>query len=447
MLTDISPVLFILCIVAGYLLGVISGLIPGIHTNNFALILLAISPLLSDNGVPVFYVAVIILSNSLSHTFHDIIPAIFLGAPNDDTALAVLPGHALLLEGRGAEAVRLSALGSAGSVALALFIALPLSMIILTAYPLIQAYLAWILIFVVFLMIMTERGEFVKGQGSLSHWRSRFYALVIFFMSGMLGVFAFRMEYLMNPVISFGEPSILLPLLSGLFGSSQLIISLMSAPVIPAQLRSRLELDRKRIFRGIFVGGLSGSLVAWLPGISSSIATVFARLFIKQDFSKEENQYTRYSDEEMLSSAKEFIVSVSGVNTCNAIFALIALAVIGKTRNGAMVVINGLLEGVSLDASTIILFLCAIALTAIMSYFSTIYLGDRVHLWLLSIDYPILCYCVIAVLTLLVLLFTGLFGLVVFAISTSVGMLSPFLKIRKSHAMGVILLPVILYFL
>jgi putative membrane protein len=82
-----------------------------------------------------------------------------------------------------------------------------------------------------------------------------------------------------------------------------------------------------------------------------------------------------------------------------------------------------------------------------MSYFSTIYLGDRVHLWLLSIDYPILCYCVIAVLTLLVLLFTGLFGLVVFAIATSVGMLSPFLKIRKSHAMGVILLPVILYFL
>jgi len=71
MLVDISLTLFLLSIVAGYLLGVVSGLIPGIHTNNFALILLAISPILSDSGVPVFYVAVIILSNSLSHTFHD----------------------------------------------------------------------------------------------------------------------------------------------------------------------------------------------------------------------------------------------------------------------------------------------------------------------------------------------------------------------------------------
>lgn len=380
MLGDISPVLFIASIVAGYLLGVISGLIPGIHTNNFALILLAMSPVLSDSGVPVFYVAVIILSNSLSHTFHDIIPAIFLGAPNDDTALAVLPGHTLLLEGRGAEAVRLSALGSAGSVALALLIALPLSLFFVTAYPLIQAYLAWILILVVLTMIMTERGEFVRGQGSLSHWKGRFFALLVFTMSGLLGVFAFRTEYLIRPVISLGEPSILLPLLSGLFGSSQLIISLMSDPVIPVQLRSRLELERERILRGILVGGVSGSLVAWLPGVSSSIATVFARLFIRQDLSKEENRYARYSDEDMLSSAKEFIVSVSGVNTCNAIFGLVALAVIGKTRNGAMVVINDLLDGVSLDPPAIVLFLCAIALTAIMSYFSTIYLGDRIHL-------------------------------------------------------------------
>jgi putative membrane protein len=445
MFGDISLTLFLLSIVAGYLLGVISGLTPGIHTNNFAMILLAMSPLLSDSGVPVFYVAVIILSNSLSHTFHDIIPAIFLGAPSDDTALAVLPGHVLLMEGRGAEAVRLSALGSAGSVALALFIALPLSLIFITAYPVIQAYLAWILIFMVFLMIMTEKGEFVRGQGSLSHWKSRFYALVIFLMSGILGIFAFRMEYLMRPVISFAEPSSLLPLLSGLFGSSQLIISLMSDAAIPVQLRSRLELDRKRIFRGIIVGGVSGSIVAWLPGISSSIATVLARMFVRQDFSKD--QYRRNSDEELLSSAKEFIVSVSGVNTCNAIFGLIALAAIGKSRNGAMVVVNELLGGVSLDAPTIVLFFCAIVLTAIMSYFSTIYLGDRVHLWLRSIDYPVVCYSVIAVLTLLVILFTGLFGLVIFAIATPIGMLPTFLKIRKSHAMGVILLPVILYFL
>ncbi|WP_406657602.1 tripartite tricarboxylate transporter permease [Methanolobus sp. ZRKC2] len=445
---EISFVMFIFSVLAGYSLGVFSGLVPGIHTNNFALILLAFSPALSEHGIPVFYVAVMILSNSVAHTFHDVIPAIFLGAPSDDMALAVLPGHTLLLEGRGAEAIRLSALGSAGSVAFAMVIALPLSMLFKTAYSLIQSYLAWILIFIVVIMILTEKGEYVPGQGSLVQWKFKFYALLIFLISGFLGVLAFNTEYMIKPIFSLGEPSILLPLLSGLFGSSQLIISLMSSPVVPAQLDHRLELGRKSIFRGIFVGGLSGSLVAWLPGISSSVATVFARLFIRQEPKKELEICGQHADEKLfLDPAKEFIVSVSGVNTCNAIFALVALAVIGKSRNGAMVVVDGLLGGVELDAPSMLLFFCAVSLTAIFSYFSTIYVGDKIHTKLSDINYPLLCYAVIAILSLIVLFFTGIFGLVIFAISTSVGMLAPFLKVRKSNSMGVILLPVILYFL
>ncbi|MBN2110647.1 MAG: tripartite tricarboxylate transporter permease [Methanosarcinaceae archaeon] len=440
--------MFVLSVLAGYSLGVFSGLVPGIHTNNFALVLLALSPMLSENGMPVFYVAVIILANSVAHTFHDIIPAIFLGAPSDDMALAVLPGHTLLLEGRGAEAIRLSALGSAGSVAFAVLIALPLSLLIRSAYGLIQTYLAWILILIVLIMLMTEKGEFVQGQGSLAHWRFRFYALLVFLLSGSLGVLAFNTEYLMEPIFPLGKPSILLPLLSGLFGSSQLIISLMSCPVIPAQSGCRTELERKRIFRGIFVGGLSGSLVAWLPGISSSVATVFARLFIRQGPGEKWDRYGRYgAGGSVLDPAKEFIVSISGVNTCNAIFALVALAVIGRSRNGAMVAVDSLLGGVELDASAMVLFLCVIALTALLSYFSTIYIGDRVHNMLSEINYPLLCYAVIAVLSMIVLLFTGIYGLLIFVISTSLGLLAPFLRVRKSNAMGVILLPVILYFL
>lgn len=178
---EISFVIFILSALAGYSLGVFSGLVPGIHTNKFALVLLATSPILSDYGIPVFYIAVMILANSVAQSFHDIIPAIFLGAPSDDMALAVPPGHTLLLEGRGAEAIRLSALGSAGSVAFAVVLALPLSMLFKSVYGMIQSYLAWILVIVVIVMILTENGEFIYGQGSLSHWKFRFYALLVFF--------------------------------------------------------------------------------------------------------------------------------------------------------------------------------------------------------------------------------------------------------------------------
>ena len=111
---DISFLLLLFSVLGGYLLGIISGLLPGIHNNNFALALVALAPFLAEKGLAPFYIAVIILSNALSQTFHDIIPSIFLGAPDGDTALMVLPGHRLLLDGAGAEAVRLSALGSAG---------------------------------------------------------------------------------------------------------------------------------------------------------------------------------------------------------------------------------------------------------------------------------------------------------------------------------------------
>jgi len=96
---------------AGILCGIITGLIPGIHVNLISVLLISISPLLTNHISP-YALALFIIAMSITHTFLDIIPSIFLGAPNEDTALAVLPGHKLLLEGKGYEAVRLATIGS-----------------------------------------------------------------------------------------------------------------------------------------------------------------------------------------------------------------------------------------------------------------------------------------------------------------------------------------------
>ncbi|MEL4305297.1 tripartite tricarboxylate transporter permease [Methanococcoides sp. LMO-2] len=472
--SDITIPMLLLSVLIGYALGIISGLIPGIHTNNFALMLVALSPMLMDSGIPPAYIAIAILANSLSHTFHDIIPAVYLGAPNDDMALAVLPGHRLLLEGRGSEAIRLSALGSAGSVAFSLIIAVPLAFAFSSIYPILQNYLGLFLLLISIALILSEKGEYVINQGSLVKYRYKAYALILFILTGILGMFAFRMEASMNPLIDFGSPSILLPLLSGLFGASQLLISLLSDSHIPPQRYSKMDLPAKRIVRGVITSSAAGSIVAWLPGISSSIAAVLARLFIKSDFERKKNirhrenesaseseddnendeneGYYRYDDDEFyrdetIESSKEFIVSVSGVNTANAIFGLFALAVIGKTRSGAMVAVEELLQVASLTAQDIILFLLVIAITALLSYFSTIAIGNNIHKMLARLDYSMICISVLLGLALMSLLFTGFFGLLIFVIAIPLGMSASFMKIRKSHAMGVILLPVILYFL
>lgn len=430
---DISVTLLMISVFIGFFLGIISGLTPGIHVNNFALILLALTPLFLKMGFAPFYIAVIILSNSVTQTFVDIIPSIFLGAPEADTALAVLPGHQLLMEGRGSEAVRLSAIGSAGSVATALLISIPLGFFFMNIYDTIDAYVGWILVLIVVLMIATENGEVVEGQGSLVHLKYKGYAVVLFFLSGMLGMFAFDNTDKMTPLVTLGEPSILLPLLSGLFGASMLVLALMTRSEVPPQQKNCMfTLPGKRIIRSILSGSAAGSFVAWLPGVSSAVGTVIARLLVRED-----------KDED---ASKEFIISLSGANTANAIFSLIALYTIHRTRNGAMVAINGLINIDEWDTSIIILLLAVIVYVSILSYYATIYLGDRISGILSKIDYSKLCSAVLIFLTLMVITFTGWFGLVIFLISTPIGMVSSFAKIRKTHAMGVILLPVILYF-
>ncbi len=430
---ELSLTLLIISILLGFLLGIISGLTPGIHVNNFALILVALSPLFLKLGFGPFYIAVIILSNSVTQTFLDIIPSIFLGAPEADTALAVLPGHQLLMEGRGAEAVRLCAIGSAGAVVIALLMAVPLGLFFLNIYGAIDAYIGWILVLIVVVMIATEKGEVVEGQGSLVHLKYKGYAVILFIISGLLGTFAFDNADKMAPLLRFGEPSILLPLLSGLFGASMLVLSLMTKSEIPPQQRvCRFVLPRKTIIRGMFTGSAAGSFVAWLPGVSSAVGTIIARLFIRED--------------KNLESSKEFMISLSGANTANAIFSLIALYTIHRARSGAMVAVDELIHAGEWGLSIIAILLIVIISVSIISYYTTIYLGDRISGFLSKIDYSKLCAAVLMLLTLMVIILTGWFGLLIFIISVPVGMIASFAKIRKTHAMGVILLPVILYF-
>ncbi|WP_292484556.1 hypothetical protein [Methanohalobium sp.] len=62
-----------------------------------------------------------------------------------------------------------------------------------------------------------------------------------------------------------------------------------------------------------------------------------------------------------------------------------------------------------------------------------------------KIDYYKFWITVILELAVLVILFTGLYGLLIFIIATPIGMMASFMTLRKSNAMGVILLPGILY--
>jgi putative membrane protein len=413
-----------ICVFAGFILGIFSGLTPGLHVNNFAALLLAATPMLMGLGMKPEHIAMTILAASISQTFLDIVPAVFVGAPDADTALAVLPGQKMMLEGRGMEAIRLSAAGSAGSIIVALILIYPLAWIFSNCYDQIMKYAGLILLEIAALMILTETCPKIEGQGSLAAWKYKFLAAIIFMTSGILGTFAFNHEAMISSPEGF-EPQVLLPLLSGLFGASSLIISISTKAKIPPQRDTEFDLPVPKLSKSILLGSIGGSLVAWFPGISASVATISTR------FGKE-------------SSGEEFLVSISGVNTANAVFSLVALYVIEKPRSGAAAAID---ELVSLDHSLMMQMLVTLVAVAFASYLATILLGKAASITISRLNYRALCTYMLLGLSAMTLILTGPFGLMIFFISTVVGMIAPLAGVRKTHAMGALMLPLILRYI
>lgn len=414
---------------AGIAIGAVAGLLPGVHVNNTSAILLGMAPMLVAAGVPGIYIALMIVVSTVAQSFMDILPSIFLGAPDEAMVMAVLPGHKMLLEGRGLEAVRLSAIGSGLAIPISLLMILPLSLFFKSFDTAIQAYMGYILLAISALVILSNRGV-GPFPGIGDHIKAIGYAAAIFLVCGILGIVAFSIEPLLSPIVPVAAPSMLLPLLSGLFGAPALVLSLRSASKMPLQYRTSISLSGKDIVRGAVGGAAAGALVSWFPAVSTGVATTITGLFSRQG-DRDDRRY---------------LVSVSGVNTANAIFSLVALYVIMHPRSGAVAAAQEVLGG-TIDMDTFVLFLVAICAAGALSYLLTLLVGGSATSIFTKIDYPFLNKTVLAFLASMCLALTGVLGLVVFFISTMIGMAPHVLGLRKTCLMGVLLVPCIGYFL
>ena len=329
-----------------------------------------------------------------------------------------------MLEGRGIEAVRLSALGSAGSIAFALLLVYPLSWIISSYYDYLVKYVGVLLLAISLMMIKSERGPWIEGQGSLVHWKYKLIAGMLFLTSGVLGIFAFEHEDLLYSPLDL-EPQVLLPLLSGIFGASSLILSLTTKVQIPKQVESKIKMPGPTIAKAVLSGGLGGSLVAWIPGVSPSVASIAARLGSP-------------------GTAEEFLVSIAGVNSANALFSLVALYVIDRPRSGAAAAIQQLL---TLDQNIMAQMMIMAVIVVLASYLATIAAAQLAARSISSLNYPRLCIIVLVFLLAMTYAFTGIFGLFVFFLSTIVGLIAPVAGIHRIHAMGVLMLPLIVMYI
>lgn len=179
----------IIAILLGASAGVITGLTPGLHINLVALILFSISPFLLGY-TNVIAVASFIIAMSITHTFTDFISATYLGAPADDTALAVLPAHRLLLDGMAHEAVKLTVIGSLLCLILTIILSPLLIIIVPIIFTYLKNYVGWILLAVVVFMVIREE-----------NMNKRFWAFMVVALSGVLGLIVLNIPNLKDPLL------------------------------------------------------------------------------------------------------------------------------------------------------------------------------------------------------------------------------------------------------
>ena len=389
----------LLFMAGGIALGVLTGLLPGLHPNTVFVLMLSLVSLFT--GFPVVCTLVFIVSLSVSNVFLDFIPSVLFGAPDPDSCLSVLPGHQMLMDGRGYEAVFLSALGGLGAVLLTL-LTLPILLVSIPfLYSQIYPFIHILLMAVVGWMVWTERGY------------AKLWALLIFLFTGLFGM------------ITLGalSDSALFPALTGLFGFSGLVVSFYGKSKLPQQ-RKTAHLHGG-VAKGTAIGWVAGMLAGLLPGIGSSQAGMVAGQAFR-------------------ARIRDFLAALGGISAANIIFTLVAFYTLGKTRSGAVSAISQLTPSLSMNELLLLMFTAM--LTAFLSVVLVLKIAGLVISRMHTISYRKMNLSIMAALAAMVILLAGPLGVLISIAGTLIGMLAIKLGIKRSHMMGFLIFPTILYF-
>ncbi|QKY17021.1 tripartite tricarboxylate transporter permease [Halorubrum sp. CBA1229] len=398
--TFAAAALAFLC--GGAALGTLSGLVPGLHANNFALLLAGLAPSVAADPL---LVGVAMLGAGVVHSFLDIVPALALGVPDAATAVAALPGHRLVIAGRGREAIRLSAVGSGLAVALAVPLAVPITWIMMRGYPTVRAHLPLLLTGVVAFLVFTESSKEAAVGGFLA-----------FLASAALGFATLDVD----PAAPLDAGGVLAPLFAGLFGAPVLVDAL-GGEGVPPQADARITMAPRDLGVSAGAGSLAGAVVGYVPGVSAAIAAVAALPAVPRE-----------------EGDRGFVVATSGANTANTIFALFALVALGTPRTGVTVAIDR--AGVPFALP---ILLVAAGAAAACGFALVLLVGDAYLLVVGNADYTRLSIGVLALLAGVSFLFAGPFGVGVFAVAGALGLVPPRVGARRVHLMGVLIGPLI----
>lgn len=369
--------------------GLIAGLMPGVHINTVA----ALAPPAGEIAVALALAAGIQATLSW-------LPSIFLAAPDEETALGVLPGHRLLLVGRGLEALKTAIGGAIGGTVLFLLLAWPVAM----ALPLVEGFLTRNLGIILVIIV----GGLLLSEGGL---RQIALSGLVFLLAGLLGLAILPLP--------LADETKLFGLLTGAFGVSTLLAS--QGAEIPLQKPARFSI----LWKGVIVGVAGGLLVGTLPAISVSLAVWLVAAVAG------------------MVAAEEYLAAVGAAGTTSFLFSLLTAVELGKLRNGVVVRIA---ELTPLDLGTASSLAIVTAAGVLIGAGMAILLAKVVVSSIHRVPYGKLNLAVIGVIGLIAAWQGGLEGIAVLALASLLGVAADRSGVRKTYLMGMLLVPTLLYY-
>ncbi len=175
--------------------------------------------------------------------------------------------------------------------------------------------------------------------------------------------------------------------------------------------------------RSIVFGTLGGIVSGFLPGVGSSEIATLATV--------DKNDHS-------------FLITIGALTTANMLLSILSLYLINQSRSGLAVVIEQLaVVGMPEVIFIVILALISVGVSAIIS----LYLGKYVSKNIPNISYTKMSLAVIALIVLSTIVFTGIVGLFLLILCTSIGVLCNMLGVKRGTLMGVLILPTILFYM
>jgi putative membrane protein len=391
----------IIALFLGILIGIFTGITPGIHVNLVAATLFALSPILL-HYTGALSLAVFIIALAVTHSFLDTIPSIYLGAPDEENALSVLPGQRMLLRGEAYQAVKITIIGAFSGLIIAICL-VPLFVLIANKiYPFLKPYLAYLLLGIIVFMILREK--------------QRFWSFLLFVLSGALGVLTFSIPNLKEPMF---------PLLSGLFGVSGLLLSFFENTSIPIQnIDQKIDFKIKELIKILSASSIGVFFIQFFPGTGPSQGAVISSQIIKNI------------------KDKGYLALVGAMGTMSVIFSLVTFYTLGKAKDGSIVVISKLMQ---ISFGSFFVLVATLLTAGSIAVFLVLFLSKKFSKLIVKVNYKVLILSIIGFIVFMGIILNGPIGILVLVTSTAIGFIAPLKNIGRNHAMGCLLVPVMIY--